>query len=142
MKRLKGRGGFSLVELLTVVALIFVLTGIALYSTDPRPQAYLAVMQADLRNLVPVMEAYKDDNGTYPVNQNQIDFTTSPNVQLVIVGDSLSWSARTQHKNRTDYRCAIYYGPANPIMIPAEEEGVIGCLPKKLTGTIKGKKKV
>lgn len=131
----------TLVELLIVSALIAILAAIALAGLDPKPSAYLAVMQSDLRNVLTAQEAHFADNGEYAKSAAQLGFDPSPDVLLVVHGAVSGWSARTQHQVRTDFRCALYLGTINPILAPATEEGIIACEPKKGGGKGKGKGK-
>lgn len=139
VRRLRAGGGFTLVELLIVIALLGLLAMIALPVFDPKPRVYLIVMQHDLKNLIGVQEVYYMEHGKYANSVSVLNASVSPNVTMVIVGDAQGWTARTQHTIRTDYRCAMYMGNANPIFAPAQEEGTIACLPKKKTGQTKKK---
>ena len=127
-------------ELLVVIVLIAILAAIALSRPDPKPATYLAVMQADLRNVITAQEAHFADNAEYANSAAQLEFDPSPDVDLVVHGAVSGWSARTQHKVRPDFRCAIYLGTINPIIAPATEEGIIECEPKKGGGNGKKKK--
>ncbi len=117
-----------------VVILIGLLAAIALASMGHKRNVYLAVMQADLRNVITAQEIYHAEHGHYANSTPELGFVPSENVHLLVVGDSVSWAARTQHTIRTDYRCAIFMGPANPIFPPAKEEATMECLPKRKTG--------
>ena len=126
-----GQEGVTLVELITAMALLVVIAAIVISRVDVRPRAQLAVMQSDLRNLVPMQETYFAKEGEYAHSTDQLAFTTSPEVTLVMIGDQTGWSARAQHQKHTEYRCAIYIGDVTPVFDPAESEGVVECLPKK-----------
>jgi Tfp pilus assembly protein PilE len=124
----------TLIELLMVIVLIALLAAIALASMRHKRNVYLAVMQADLRNVMTAQEIYHAEHGHYANSTPELGFVPSENVHLLVVGDSLSWAARTQHRIRNDYRCAVFIGPANPIFPPAKQEATIECLPKRKTG--------
>jgi len=62
----KNLHGFTLIELMIVIAVIGILSGIAIpqYSLH-RTRAFNAVAEADLRNAATAQEAYFIDHGTY-----------------------------------------------------------------------------
>jgi len=67
------KNGFTLVEILVVVAIIGILVSVALPQMDAyKTRANNGVCGADIRNLATAMEAYYVDNSTYaaatPVN--------------------------------------------------------------------------
>jgi hypothetical protein len=50
------------------------------------------------------------------------------------VGNAKGWSARVNHDDRADFRCAVFMGDMQAGIRPYEpaiEEGVIVCEPKK-----------
>lgn len=142
-----SRRGFTLVELLTAIVLMAILAAISLKIVNARAQAYLAVMESDLKNLALAQEIYYEESAgkpggaSYASNLNQLDVSASPNVQLQMVGQKEGWTARAQHKLRTDFRCAVYVGDIKAMIQPYEPaitEGVIECEPKA-KGKGKGK---
>lgn len=66
-KVLKSKKGFTLVELLVVVAIIGILAAIAIPQFAAyRTRAYNSSSQSDLRNFKTGMESYYADNQQYP----------------------------------------------------------------------------
>ena len=66
-KNLKNHPGFTLVELLVVMAIIAVLSGIGIISfMSSQQKARDAKRKADLRNLSGALEAFYNDHGQYP----------------------------------------------------------------------------
>jgi len=131
------------------MVLMAVLAAISLKIVNARAQAYLAVLESDVRNVAVAQEAYYALQATrpggprYAPNLSALDFNPSPHVQMVLIGIESGFTARAQHKLRTDFRCAIYMGDIKGIITPYEPaitEGVIECQPKRKAGG-KGKGK-
>lgn len=147
-KRAKSKCGFTIFELLVSIIILGILAAISLKVADGRRRAYVAVIASDLRNVATAQEAYFHDSmdepggPRYAPNLTQLDFNVSANVLVQMVGHQKGWSARTIHKKRNDFRCAMYVGHVEgliQIYEPAIEEGVMVCEPK--LGALKGKKK-
>ncbi len=106
--------GFTLVEILismAVLSLIIAIVGGRFNETERA--AYVAAMQADLRNLASAQEGYYDEaGGTYGATLNQLNFEPTPNVKLKISVETNGWSARAEHKylKADKYYCAIFMG--------------------------------
>lgn len=135
--------GFTLIELLTAMVLMAVLAAISLKMVDARRQAYLAVMESDLQSIALAQEIYHANSFELPggpgyaTNLNDLDWTPSPNITATLVAIKVGWTARVQHKLRTDFRCAVYFGDIKAMITPLEpaiEEGVIECEPKSNKG--------
>ncbi len=122
--------GFTIIELLVTVVILGILAALALNMTDAKESAYLAVMRSDIRTLIMAQESYFADNLEY-AKMSQLPFSASPDVQVVnVAGNKGGWSAKLQHKKRTDFTCAVFIGNPPAKFNPAVEESVIACEPK------------
>ncbi len=66
-RKMKGQKGFTLVELLIVIAIIGILAAIAIPQyAKYRRRAYNAAAASDLKSFQTVLEGYFTDNGKYP----------------------------------------------------------------------------
>ena len=129
-RALRSVQGFTLIELMVTVVILGILAGLSMSVVDAKDAAYLATVKSDMRNLIGAQEGYFADNGEYAM-MGQLPFDPSPDVQVVnVAAKKHSWSAWAKHKKRTDVRCAIFIGNANPIFSPAVEEGVMACEPQ------------
>src|SRR5437016_2026650 len=65
--RKKSNPGFTIIELLIVVAIIAILAGIAVYNyLDAQTRAKVARVKSYLRTVVTGLEAYRADANSYP----------------------------------------------------------------------------
>ena len=113
-----NRSGFTLIELLIVVVIIGILAAIAIPKfANTKEKAYLAAMKSDLRNLATTEETWASDNlGVYG-DENQVGFTGSTGIILVVSPNAgLGWAAVATHKSTTK-ECVVYVGV--PLAIPA-----------------------
>lgn len=101
----KNHSGFTLIELLVVIAIIGILSAIAIpqYS-EYRINAFNAMAQSDLRNVVSAEEAYYSDNEIYQACSNDCDtilpgFKFSDGVDLNVDASGDSFSATSTHVN-------------------------------------------
>jgi prepilin-type N-terminal cleavage/methylation domain-containing protein len=64
--RLAGQAGFTLVELIIVVTIMVILLSVAVSSyLGAREKAQVAAAEGNVRVIVPSIEAYFNDHGTY-----------------------------------------------------------------------------
>jgi len=86
MMKIKSEKGFTLIELMIVVAIIGILAAIAIPQfSSYRARAYNAAAESDLRNIMTGEEGYYVDNDTYttvPVATGAGNLGTLPGVKL------------------------------------------------------------
>ncbi len=68
MRERKGQAGFTLIELMVVVAILGILTAILVPNfIRARSSSKLATCQLDLRNIAAALELYYGENQSYPL---------------------------------------------------------------------------
>ena len=112
---MRNSPGFSLIELLLVTLIIGILATIAIPRlTSARDRAFVATMQADLRNLATQQEIHYADELTYSDDFDDLDFASSERVTVAVAeATGTGWSATATHEafDATD-GCSVYYGDA------------------------------
>ncbi len=80
----RGHGAFTLIELLTVIAIILVLAGLLLnIAGNANYKSSFARASAEIQAMSTALESYKADNGTYPRNAVSDATVTSDNMDAL-----------------------------------------------------------
>lgn len=78
MNKINSKKGFTLVELLIVLAIIAVLTGVAMSSISiSRKKSRDAKRVSDIKQLQTALQLYYDTNRTYPTTLNTAELVTA-----------------------------------------------------------------
>jgi prepilin-type N-terminal cleavage/methylation domain-containing protein len=127
---MRNRRGFTLVEILVVMAIIAVLAGLGLtrFGKTPRNLARTAALRIELRNIVVEQDAFFIANKRYATTIEALGVTPSDGTIVEFLGDATAtgWRAKLSNPDATSVACAVYVGDAERVP-PAETPGTVSC---------------
>ncbi len=120
-RRLRSEKGFTLIELLVVMIILAILTAIAIPSyLSFKDRANRAAAGADVRSIIPSIESYFSDNGTYSgmtIATLQSNYDQAINLSTYTLGTgtqtATSYCVQATSQNQT----AAKAGPSAQIVI-------------------------
>ena len=120
-KRLRSEKGFTLIELLVVMIILAILTAIAIPSyLSFKDRANNSAAAADVRSIIPSVESYFSDNGTYAnmtVAGLQASYDQAINLSMYTLGagtqSATSYCIQATSQNKT----ASKAGPPAQIVV-------------------------
>lgn len=125
IRRMKEEKGFTLVELMIVVAIIGILAAIAIPQFSAyRERGFISSMESDARNIATAQELYYSDNAEYAdaigTGEGELNVRLSPNVTVEdLDADATSFSFTMTHPGTsTDVK---FDSTADPQMWREEE---------------------
>ncbi len=99
LNRSRGEKGFTLIELMIVIAIIGILAAIAIPQfSSYRKRAYNSAAQTDLKNTATAEEAYFVDHQTYGAH-GDLSLNTSENVTLTASGNASAYTIVSHHSS-------------------------------------------
>lgn len=105
LSKMKNREGFTLIELMIVVAIIGILAAIAIPQfASYRQRAQDSAAQSALKNLATAQEDYYVQYETYTPTIGNLSATYQPDTNISLnltAGNQTSWTATAKHKSST-----------------------------------------
>ena len=120
-KRLRSEKGFTLIELLVVMVILAILTAIAIPSyLSFKDRANNSAAGADVRSVVPSIESYFSDNGTYAsmsVANLQASYDQGINVSTYKLGAGTQTASSYCIQATSQNKTAAKAGPGAQIVV-------------------------
>ena len=120
-KRLRSEKGFTLIELLVVMIILAILTAIAIPSyLSFKDRANKSAAGADVRSIIPSVESYFSDNGTYSgmtVSNLKTNYDQAINLSLYTLGAGTQTATNYCIQATSQNQTAAKNGPSAAIVI-------------------------
>jgi len=114
MINFKKQRGFSLVELLIVIAILLLLAIISVIAlNDQQAKARDAKRISDIRQIRTALEFYSSDEGVYPIRQNPVDLGIDGQEKLCSKAEGEFVAASVGCKTESTYISKV---PADPLL--------------------------
>jgi prepilin-type N-terminal cleavage/methylation domain-containing protein len=127
---MRKRSGFTLIEILIVMAILVILAGLAVtrFGKTPRNRARSGALRIELRNIVLEQDIFYTKNKRYAKTVQELGFNPSGGtiVEYMDGATESGWRAQVTNPDATPAACSIFFGTAERIP-PAETPGTINC---------------